>query len=499
MTQSKYDTFPVNLATSSNGDSPAVRPGVTGIRAYTRRAAAPWIDLRLDANEGEAPPANLLGSEADPDSWSRYPSAEILERELAKRLGVDPSRVLVTAGGDEAIDRVCRARLSEGDRVILPTPTFEMIARYARLAGAELIRVPWRTGPFPCARVTAEVSEVTTMVAVVSPNNPTGLTATADDLDRLSAAAPRSLLLVDLAYAEFAEHDLTSAAIALSNAVVIRTFSKAWGLAGLRVGYAIGPASFIAAMRAAGGPFSVPGPSLAVAERMLDRGHGWMTTQVAAIRMQRDQLTAALRSFGVDVAPSEGNFVLATGARARWLCAALASAGIAVREYSDDLVLADAVRISCTARRDEMERVIAAARAALCPTAIIFAVNSTTQTGGDTGTFQTVFRDSRLASLACRVDLGLLTPFVVTGAAAAFSVVQFAPDGMTDAALQRVMSELRATSAWVVTDNPEWCDAARRVGAIPIGLAPQDEAQPLLARGAAAVIDNIAQLEYLLP
>ncbi|MFZ4576676.1 MAG: aminotransferase class I/II-fold pyridoxal phosphate-dependent enzyme, partial [Phycisphaerales bacterium] len=208
-------------------------------RPYTKGAAREGIDLWLDANEG----AMVLTDDevaraAARACVRRYPDASALEQEIAARLGVPPACVVVTAGGDAAIDRVCRAFIEPGSEVVLPTPTFEMIGRYARSAGAQLREVRWEDTEFPVGEVVRAVSARTAMIAAVSPNNPTGAVVRAADLLTLSAAAPDALLLVDLAYTEFAEVDLTPVAVALPNAVVIRTFSKAYGLAGIRVGYA---------------------------------------------------------------------------------------------------------------------------------------------------------------------------------------------------------------------------------------------------------------------
>ncbi len=170
--------------------------------------------------------------------------------------------MLVTAGGDDAIDRACRAVLAEGRTLVLPEPTFEMIARYARLAGAEVVEVPWGDGAYPADAVLAALDARDRRWSPWSaPTTPPGGVATAEDLRRV-AAAPQALMLVDLAYVEFGDDALFRAALALPNAVVIRTLSKAWGLAGLRVGYAVGHAALIGWLRAGGGPYAVSGPSL---------------------------------------------------------------------------------------------------------------------------------------------------------------------------------------------------------------------------------------------
>ena len=211
------------------------------IPAAYRRQEAPRGALRLDANEGAVPtqlaPSWPLAAEA----LRRYPDTRPLEADLAARFGVAPDRVLVTAGGDDAIERLCRRCLAGGRELVLTEPTFEMFARHARLAGGRLRSVPWWEGAYPVSAVESCLGPATGLVAVVSPNNPTGAVVTAADLRHLRRAAGNVPLLLDAAYAEFADEDLTAAALALPHTVVLRTLSKAWGLAGLRVGCLLGP------------------------------------------------------------------------------------------------------------------------------------------------------------------------------------------------------------------------------------------------------------------
>ncbi len=214
---------------------------VAGITAYRVERPLTPVDLHLDGNEGPAPSRDLLAGlgEWDPELLRRYPDARPLEEQLASRLGVEPDRVLVTAGADDAIDRVCRAVLCSGRSAVVPEPTFSMIDRFVRLAGGELIAVDWPGPRYPTDEVLARVESQTALIVVVSPNNPTGAVATADDVRRLCLEAPQALVLLDHAYVELASEDLTGLVGSLSNLVVLRTLSKAWGLAGLRVGAAV--------------------------------------------------------------------------------------------------------------------------------------------------------------------------------------------------------------------------------------------------------------------
>ncbi len=333
--------------------------------------------LRLDRNEGLLPsPAALAElAQANPQLLRRYPDVTGLTALLAARWGVAPERVIVTAGADEAIDRVCRAFMAPGRTMLLPDPSFEMLDRYAALAGGELARVPWTDDVFPTDGFLQRIDGRTAVVAVVSPNNPTGGVATLGDVRRLAAAAPDALILLDHAYVEYADDDLTAAVLDLPNVVVVRTLSKAWGLAGCRVGYAIGSAHIIAVLRAAGGPYPVAGLSMALAARPLERGASALAAHVTRVREERAALTRQLASLGLSPRRSQANFVFVEcggGGRARFCAAALAALGVLVREFTGRPGLATALRITLPGEPAAFERLTSALDTALAPQAIVF-------------------------------------------------------------------------------------------------------------------------------
>ncbi len=333
-------------------------------------------DLALDGNEGPLPDRALLRSlaERDPALVRAYPraAAAAFERQLAAHHGIEHARVLVTAGGDDALDRACRVMLAPGRSLVFPSPSFEMLLRYARLSGAEIIEVPWLEGPYPVDAVLAAARDTTTMIAVVSPNNPTGAIAHAHDVERLARARPHTLVLLDLAYTEFTEHELCAPALQLPNVLVVRTFSKAYGLAGLRVGYALGHPRLIAWMRAAGAPYPVSGLSLALAAAQLERGKQAIAPFVAAVRREREALRTLLERLGLRAQRSHANFVLARLPDPLWLRDALAGLGIAVRIFPGRRHLEDAVRISLPGDAERFERLGAALRTVLAPEALLF-------------------------------------------------------------------------------------------------------------------------------
>lgn len=341
---------------------PRPSPGVAAVTAY-RVPPPPFpTDLRLDGTRGGEIAGGLsavLGN-LDVSVWSRYPDPAPLEAAIAARHSVDPARVVVTAGADEALDRACRTLLAPGRRLVLPVPTFEMIPRYARLAGAEIVEVPWHGEAWPVDLVLDRVAEGAGAVAVVSPNNPTGAVALRDDLRRLAAAHPNTPLLLDLAYVEFADDDPIAEAFEMPQAIVFRTFSKAWGLPGLRVGYAIADPSVAAWMRAAGGPYPVSSIALALAGSWLERGEEAMRAFVSRVREERSALERLLAERGAVVQPSQANFVFARFRDARRVRDELARRGIAVRVFPGTPGLEDALRLTLPGGAAPFERVVRA-------------------------------------------------------------------------------------------------------------------------------------------
>ncbi|MCU0862333.1 MAG: aminotransferase class I/II-fold pyridoxal phosphate-dependent enzyme [Planctomycetes bacterium] len=344
---------------------------------YAPPAFAAPITLDLSRNEGRAPrglelPDGLFAAA----ELARYPDVAPLREAFARRHGVAVDAVLVTAGADDALLRLCLLALRGGGEAVVPQPTFEMIDRYVAMVGGTLQAVPWPDGEFPIEAVLAAANERTAMVFVVSPNNPTGAVATVDDLRRLATALPQALVVLDAAYAEFADEDLCATARQFANVVVVRTLSKAWGLAGLRIGCAIGTPALMARLRAFGNPLPVAGVAARVALQRLATGDADLADHVAAVRRERCELAVELQCLGArPAAPAQGNFVLARGVDAPWLVAAAASLGIALRAFPDREQLRDAVRIGLPGDPVAFARLCAVLRAALAPEALLFDVD----------------------------------------------------------------------------------------------------------------------------
>lgn len=347
---------------------------VARISAYqVPRAAAP-VDLHLDGNEGATPSAALLTSLADegPDLLRRYPDAKPLEALLAHRCQTSPDRLVVTAGADDALDRCCRALLGPNTEMVFPVPGFSMLARYARIVGADVVEVDWDAPRYPTQAVLHAITPRTRVVVVTSPNNPTGGYATCGDVERLAEAAPHALILVDLAYAEFADEDLLPTVLGLDNALATLTLSKAWGLAGLRVGYAVGPARVVGWLRAAGQPYAVSAVSLALATARLRAEAGQLNAFVQRVRVDRDAMMAVLTEVGAVPWQSQGNFVMASVNDPLWARDGMAGLGIGIRAFPGKPRLEDKIRISCPGDPAQMRRVTWALRAVLRPQAVLF-------------------------------------------------------------------------------------------------------------------------------
>ncbi len=359
-----------SIASSSSGPTPRLGD----VTPYAPKTPSQPIDLFLDANEGPGLGLDLgaIGAKIGPESTRRYSRPADLERAIAERLGVSPARVVVTCGGDEAIDRTCRAFLGPGSELICPVPTFEMIGRYATLAGGDIVTTVWDSGAYPTEAVLDLVTRRTRMIAVVSPNNPTGAVASADDLVRLSEGASDAVILVDLAYTEFADQDLTETALALPNTVVIRTFSKAYGLAGLRVGYAVGSERVARALRASGPPYPVSALSMAAAMEALQSEQANVRRAVARVRLERNRLEALLVDLGASPQSSQANFVLSEFPDADWAWDALAGLGIGVRRFGAESELHRSLRITCPGDHDSFDRLCRGLRSALRPDALLF-------------------------------------------------------------------------------------------------------------------------------
>ncbi|HAE21773.1 MAG TPA: hypothetical protein DCG47_05545 [Spirochaetaceae bacterium] len=348
----------------------SLSPWIDPARAYRPRPEDTRIDLFLDANEGHMLPSALqrlaAATEAD---LCRYPNFAELEQRLGRLWDVDPKRIVCSAGGDEAIARVCASRLSPGAKLLEYAPAFPMYSIYGSTRGAETLSLPWYDGEdFPLYASLETIANCASLglVCVASPANPSGAAASASDLRSIARACaePGKAFLFDGAYADFADYDPSAELASEGSTFIVRTFSKTYGLAGLRLGYAIAPdADEADRLRAAGAPY----PSSPLAARLalvsLDDERGLMKA-VSRIKKERDELYQFLQAAGARALPSQANFVFARVRDAAALSEALARLGIAIRSYAGKPGLEDGLRISCPGNAQDFGRLLKALDAA---------------------------------------------------------------------------------------------------------------------------------------
>ncbi len=319
-----------------------IRPEVAVLPAYKQGRQASDSAFKLSSNENPFPPLpGVVQAVQAQTSFNRYPDATALALRavLANRFGLTAEQVHVAPGSVAILHELARATSGPGDEIVYAWRSFEAYPGVVTVAGATSVQVPNRAdGGHDLDAMAAAVTERTRMVLVCSPNNPTGPIVTAAEFDAFMAAVPQSVLIVlDEAYAEFVTdeaavhgHPLLAAH---PNLVVLRTFSKAYGLAGLRVGYALGPDYVLDAVRACAIPLSVTAQGQAAALASLER-EAELLERVTEIAALRDRIVAELRAQGWDVPDAQGNFLwLPTGERTATAAAAFEDAGIIVRAF----------------------------------------------------------------------------------------------------------------------------------------------------------------------
>jgi histidinol-phosphate aminotransferase len=319
------------------------------------------IDLQLSRNESccaidDLP--MLLGEQSA--FVPRYPDHLALQTAIGEFVGVDADRIVVTAGGDDAIDRVMRFSITDSrKKVVCHQPSFEMIAVYAGLYGGTLDQTVWLDGDFPFDEFISRIDSETAVVNVVSPNNPTGGSISAEQILKIADAAKAAgaKLLVDYAYIEFADEDPTADLACHDNLMMVRTFSKAFGLAGLRVGYLIAPtAEFATTIRNLAGPFPVSSVSLETARRAVCDYSNTMRENIDRIVTIRGLLEKVVQQCGGNPIPSQGNFLLCKFDDSEGVWDRLVGQGIGVRKFPGAKLLENQLRITCPTNQGDFLR-----------------------------------------------------------------------------------------------------------------------------------------------
>jgi histidinol-phosphate aminotransferase len=313
---------------------PYVRASYDAIRLYAPDRRAAPVDLSDNTNRWGMPPASraVLRALAE-QSGVRYPSlyANQLKSALASYAGVGTENIVTGCGSDDVLDSAIRACSEPGDLVVAPSPVFPMIPLFARMNGLSFASVPM-SGSFD-VDVQALVARDPAIVYLCSPNNPTG-TVLPPAVVRDVLANSRALVIVDEAYIEFGGESVAELIRDSARLLVVRTLSKAFGLAGLRVGYALGAPELVAAVEKSRGPYKVNALAEAAGVAALTEGLPWVRERIADVVELRGELTGAMERRGVSVLPSSANFILCAASDSEAIAREMRDRGVAVRPFA---------------------------------------------------------------------------------------------------------------------------------------------------------------------
>ena len=301
--------------------APRPRPEVLGVTPYVggeSAVAGANRVVKLSSNEGAfgPPPAAMVAYARAAGELHRYPdgSCADLRRAIGARFGLDPTRIVCGAGSDELLTLLCQAYAGPGDEIVMSRHGFLIYEIAGKLAGATVIKAPERRLTADVDALLACVSPATRLVFLANPNNPTGSLLPASEVERLRAGLPpEALLVLDAAYAEYVDPAEYDAGVGLvdagQNTVMTRTFSKVFGMGGVRLGWAYAPAAIADALNRARGPFNVGRPAQEAGAAALAEP-GWVERSRAHNARARAWLAAELERAGLRVWPSEANFLL---------------------------------------------------------------------------------------------------------------------------------------------------------------------------------------------
>ncbi|MBM3820382.1 MAG: histidinol-phosphate aminotransferase family protein [Acidimicrobiia bacterium] len=309
------------------------------------------LRLHLNENTGGCSPAVLDAiRRVQPEDVSTYPSYGDAVLACARHFDVDPEWVLLTNGLDEgilmaAVGHIARAKIHDAETVI-PLPAFDPYPNSTAAVGATAVRVPpARDYVFQADAVLAAITPRTTLIFLNTPNNPTGQLIPHDDLARIAEAAPQSIVLIDEAYIEFGGTTFLPRLARHPNVLIGRTFSKAYGLAGMRVGIVIGQPPALDPVRAVTLPFNINGVArAAIGAALADTT--FLPRYAAQVRESRTRLYAACRRLGLEFWESAANFVMVRVGETAPFIQALAARKVHVRDRSKDPTTPGCIRVT---------------------------------------------------------------------------------------------------------------------------------------------------------
>ena len=338
--------------------APEPRAGVRRMKEYHPPVAG-RDGLRLDFNENTlacSPRVIEALRKITAAELTRYPERGSVEAKVAASLRVKPEQVLLTNGVDEAIHVLCQAFLDRGDAMLLPVPTYSMYEVYGSAAEAHIDAVlAIDRFRFPLEGMLSAIHPRTRLIAIANPNSPTGATVARDAIVAIADRAPQAVVLVDEAYYHFFGETVIDLVGKLPNLVVARTFSKAYGLAGLRLGALIAAEDTMQWLRRVISPYSVNQLALACLPAALTDS-AFLDKYVAEVKAARAELAQALTEIGLQHWPSEANFILASiGALHGEFVKAMRTRGILTRDRSADPGCDGLVRIT-VGTREQMQQ-----------------------------------------------------------------------------------------------------------------------------------------------
>jgi histidinol-phosphate aminotransferase len=319
--------------------------------------------LRLDFNENTlacSPKVREALSRISTGDLTRYPEREPVEAIVAGHLGLAADQIALTNGVDEAIHVLIEAFLEAGDELLLPVPTYTMYEVYASATDARVVAVQAADDlQFPFDRLLAAITPRTKIIAIANPNSPSGGVAMRAQLIELARRAPQAVLLVDEAYFHFHGETVIDLIGVVPNVIVARTFSKAYGLAGLRLGLLAGPVELMRWVRRVLSPYSVNSLALACLPPALEDST-YLDWYVGEVLQARAEFEAALDAAGVRRWPSRANFILVDiGVQHAEFVRLMRERGVLVRDRSSDPGCDGCVRITVGTREQMRQATVA--------------------------------------------------------------------------------------------------------------------------------------------
>lgn len=315
----------------------------------------PWqVPLKLDWNESTIPPSpkvieaiHAFLQNAHHLNWYPVLNSTNLIEKLERFHGVGGDQLLITNGSDDALDTICTTYLDPGDVVLVPSPTYTHFLVFAQTRGAQIVPV-YGSHPFQSdleGLLDAVATHRPRLLYLVNPNNPTGVIYTPDEVATLLAACPDTLVIVDEAYSEFAGSSCISLLHTYPNLVITRTFSKAYGIAGLRIGYAMSSPAVIRDLQRVFNPKSVNVLAQIGAMAALD-DQDYLNDYLREVRASKDIVEAFFRERGLPCHITPANYFMVCFEQAPWVVKRLQEEGVYVRDRSGMSQLAGYVRFS---------------------------------------------------------------------------------------------------------------------------------------------------------